>query len=172
MVNYAPQGPYTVPLPQLPRQETLMFRTAAAFVMLAALATACSPREEFRGAVLEETRLAQVQPGRTQAEVTQLLGSPSSTSTFNEAGNTWYYISRGTEAVAFMAPEVVSQRVVAVDFDPGGRVRDVRQYGLKDGEDVPVVSRETPTKGKELSIMEQFLGNIGKFNSGRGPGGR
>jgi outer membrane protein assembly factor BamE (lipoprotein component of BamABCDE complex) len=148
-----------------------MKRHAAALVLVATLAAACAPREEFRGAVLDEGRLSQVQPGKSQAEVTQLLGSPSSTSTFSEAGNTWYYISRATETTAFLAPEVVSQRVVAVDFDRGGRVRDVRQYKMEDGQEVPLVSRETPTKGKELSIMEQFLGNIGKFNSNRQPGG-
>lgn len=149
-----------------------MTRHAAVLALLALLAAGCAPREEFRGAVLDENRLQQVQPGKSQAEVTQLLGSPSSTSTFSEAGNTWYYISRATETTAFLAPEVVSQRVVAVDFDRGGRVRDVRQYKMEDGQEVPIVGRETPTKGKELSIMEQFLGNIGKFNSSRGPGGR
>ncbi len=129
------------------------------------LATACTPRENFRGAVLEESRLAQVAPGKTQGEVTQLLGSPSATSTFADKGNTWYYISRGTEALAFLAEKVVTQRVIAVDFDGSGKVQEVRKFDLKDGEQVAYVERETPSKGKELSIVEQFLGNLGKFNN-------
>lgn len=138
-------------------------------LVLAGLVTvalgACVPRENFRGAVLEETRLVQVVPGKTQGEVTQLLGSPSATSTFADRGNTWYYISRGTEAIAFMAEKVVNQRVVAVDFDGGGRVENVRRYDLKDGEQVAFIDRETPTKGKEMGVIEQFLGNLGRFNT-------
>ncbi len=133
--------------------------------LLAAALGACVPRENFRGAVLDEGRLAQVGPGKSQGEVTQLLGSPSATSTFADRGNTWYYISRGTEALAFLSEKVVNQRVVAVDFDGGGRVENVRKYDLKDGEQVAFVERETPTKGKEMGIVEQFLGNLGRFNN-------
>jgi outer membrane protein assembly factor BamE (lipoprotein component of BamABCDE complex) len=138
-------------------------KMAGTAVLLCVLA-ACAPREEYRGAVLDETRLQEVRPGRTEADVTRLLGSPSSTSTFSERGNTWFYITRNTETMAFFAPEIVSQRVVAVDFGGDGRVREIRQYGMKDGQAVSYVERETPTKSKKLSIIEQFLGNIGKFN--------
>ena len=27
-----------------------------------------------------------------------------------------------------------------------------------------MVDRETPTSGNEMSVLEQFLGNIGRFN--------
>jgi len=134
----------------------------AAVLLLGALA-ACSPRENYRGAILDEKRLEEVTPGKTQAQVTQLLGSPSAQGTFSERGNTWYYIYRHTEALAFLAEKVVDQRVIEVDFDGGGSVREVRQYGLKDGVEVALSSDVTPTKGKELSILEQMLGNVGKF---------
>ena len=125
---------------------------------------ACAAREEFRGHKTDPDQLAQLKAG-TQGpeEVRGLLGSPSSISTFGEAGITWYYIARETSQVAFLAEETVDQRVVAIDFKEG-KVADVRQIGMKDGKPVEPVARVTPTKGKELTVVEQFLGNIGKFN--------
>lgn len=134
-----------------------------AAVLLLAVLGACTPRENYRGAIMDEKRLEEVTPGKTQAQVTQLLGSPSAQGTFSERGNTWYYIYRHTEALAFLREKVVDQRVVEVDFDGGGRVRDVRHYGLKDGVEVALSTDETPTKGREFGFLEQMLGNIGKF---------
>ena len=34
--------------------------------------------------------------------------------------------------------------------------------GLDDGQDVAMSDRETPTRGRELTILEQLLGNVGR----------
>jgi outer membrane protein assembly factor BamE (lipoprotein component of BamABCDE complex) len=141
-----------------------------AIAMVAGLA-ACAPRENYRGAVLDADKVDLVTPGKSQSEVTSILGSPSSSSTFAEKGNTWYYISSETETIAFFAEKTVDQRVLAVDFDGSGRVAEVRRYGMKDGKPIEFASRETPTKGKELGLLEQFLGNLGRFNSNTAKGG-
>ena len=133
----------------------------AAMLLLAA----CAAREEFRGHKTDPDQLAQIKAGsQGPDEVRGLLGSPSSISTFGEAGITWYYIARETSQVAWLAEETVDQRVVAIDFGKDGKVADIRQIGMKDGKAVEPVERVTPTKGKELTVVEQFLGNLGKFN--------
>jgi outer membrane protein assembly factor BamE (lipoprotein component of BamABCDE complex) len=132
----------------------------AAMLLLAA----CAAREEYRGHKTDPDQLAQIKPGaQGPDEVRSLLGSPSSISTFGEAGITWYYIARETSQVAFLPEETVDQRVVAIDFKDG-KVADVRQIGLQEAKAVEPVERVTPTKGKELTVFEQFLGNLGKFN--------
>lgn len=35
-------------------------------------------------------------------------------------------------------------------------------YDLEDGRVVSYASRETPTRGRELNLLEQLLGNIGR----------
>jgi len=97
-----------------------------------------------------------------------MLGSPSTTSTFQQWGVTWYYISKETEAVAFLAPETIDQQVLAISFDKENKVSQIKRYGLKDGKEVAFVGRETPTKGKELTFLEQLFGNFGKFNDSSG----
>ena len=136
---------------------------AAAFLLLL---NACAPREEYRGTSIDEEKLKQVVVGQTtETQVATLLGSPSTTSTFPDWGTTYYYISSETEAVAFLAPEVIDQQVVAIAFDKqSDKVKDIKRYGLKDGKQVAFVERETPTRGKELGVLEQLFGNFGRFN--------
>lgn len=144
------------------RYFSKLFGLAALAVMLAA----CAPRQDFRGAQIDEDRLKEVKVGvSTDAQVAALLGSPSTSSTFDKWGMTWYYISSETEAVAFMAPELLDQQVVAIAFDGNSRVKEVRRYGMKDGRQVQLVDRITPTKGREFGVLEQLFGNLGKFNS-------
>jgi outer membrane protein assembly factor BamE (lipoprotein component of BamABCDE complex) len=145
--------------------------SAAALVL-----TGCSTFIDQRGNLPEEDRLAQIQPGvSTREQVQQILGTPSSTSTFDDT--TWYYISKKTEQWAFLAPDTIDQKVIAIDFDSSNVVRDIRRRGLDDAKEVAMVDRETPTPGKTLGFFEQLFGNLGKFNSQgannatRSPGG-
>jgi len=62
------------------------------------------------------------------------------------------------------------QKVVAINFDETGSVSNVQRLELADGKVVQHVARVTPSPGKELSFLEQLLGNVGKFNRGAGKG--
>lgn len=131
---------------------------------LAALAlVACVPQVSNHGYRLDEAALAQVEPGRTSREqVLQLLGSPSSLTTFD--GSVWYYVGQRTERMSFYQEEVVNQDVVAIAFDDQGTVTSVDRHGLDRAHEISFVDRETPTTGSELTVLEQFIGNIGRFN--------
>ncbi len=144
-------------------------RIATAGLLGLALA-ACAPTVDTRGHMAEDDRLKQIRPGvSTRDDVAALLGTPSSVGTFDPS--TWYYIGQRTEKVAFFRPEVVERRVVVVRFDEAGTVREMNQLGAEDGLAVDVVDRRTPTAGKELGVIEQILGNVGRFSGGnRGPG--
>jgi outer membrane protein assembly factor BamE (lipoprotein component of BamABCDE complex) len=124
---------------------------------------ACTAQVSYHGYRLDEAAFAQVVPGRTSREqVLQLLGSPSSLATFD--GSVWYYVSQRTERMSFYQEEVVNQDVVAIAFDDLGTVTQVDRHGLDRAQEVSLVDRETPTSGSELSVFEQFIGNIGRFN--------
>jgi len=109
--------------------------------------------------------LATVQQGVDSKDaVVSKLGSPSSVAAFDD--DTWIYISKQTENFAFFEPTVVGQDVVAINFDPEGRVEEFRRYTLEDGRLIDPVTRETPTHGRELGILEQLFGNVGRFTAG------
>jgi outer membrane protein assembly factor BamE (lipoprotein component of BamABCDE complex) len=142
----------------------IRFQGSLLAAVLILMLAACAPRQDYRGVTIEEDKLKQIQVGQsTEAQVGALLGSPSTSSTFPDWGVTYYYISSETEAVAFLAPELIDQQVVAIAFDKDGKVKDVKRYGLKDGKQIAFIQRETPTRGKELTFLEQIFGNFGRF---------
>ena len=49
-----------------------------------------------------------------------------------------------------------------ITFDDAGNVAGVRTLGLEDGQEVAMNRNETPTRGRELTIIEQLLGNVGR----------
>lgn len=123
----------------------------------------CAPQVSTHGYRLDEAALAQVEPGRTsQDQVLQLLGSPSSLSTFGDP--VWYYVTQRTERMSFYQTEVVGQDVITIAFDDLGIVNGIERVGLEQAQEVALVDRETPTAGSELNMFEQFVGNIGRFN--------
>jgi len=138
-------------------------RTAALALLALPLLAACAPEISNHGYYLDEAALAQLDPGRTtQDGALQLLGSPSAVAMFDD--KVWYYVSQRRERMSFYQEEVVDQKVVTVSFDEQGVVRDVARQDLADAFEVSLVDRETPTSGNELGILEQFLGNLGRFN--------
>ncbi len=125
---------------------------------------ACATTVDHRGYVPDQETIERVRAGVDDRDsVTQMLGSPSSVATFDD--RTWYYVSKRTERVAFFNEKVVDQRVLAVAFDEEGVVSEIRQYTLEDGRIIDPVTRETPTLGRELNLLEQLFGNIGRFNN-------
>lgn len=145
-------------------------RPIGVLLLLAALATVavgCSPTVRTHGNRLDEAAIAQIQPGATsRAEVERLLGSPSSLSTFDDSA--WYYVSQRTETRSFYQSNVVGQDVVAIEFDERGVVQSVDRHGMEQARAIDPVSRTTRTAGNELTVLEQFIGNLGRFNLPQG----
>lgn len=97
----------------------------------------------------------------TKSTVLARLGSPSTTSAFEP--NVWYYVAQTTEKYTYHRPQVSQRSVTLVAFDPASeKVTEVRTLALGDGKQVALNDRETPTRGRELTILEQLLGNVGR----------
>jgi outer membrane protein assembly factor BamE (lipoprotein component of BamABCDE complex) len=155
-------------------QPTLLRRSASLVFSLlgAALISGCAASVEQRGHLPNPEKIADIHPGTTtKEEVIKVLGTPSSVSVFND-DKSWYYISRRTAQTAFFDPDVIDQQVYIVNFDDQGVVKAVDHKVLQDGREITPVARATPAPGRELSFLEQLIGNLGKFNgSGTRTGG-
>ena len=141
-------------------------RGVFAAVLLALLVGGCFTNTYQRGYIFDEASLEQVPIGASQDQVLLVLGTPSTVATVS--GEAFYYISQKSQKTAFLQPEVVDQRVLAVYFDPERRVTRIANYGLKDGKVFDFISRTTPTGGEELSFLTQIFKGL-NFNpfSGR-----
>ena len=156
---------------------SLARNTALAAAALLAL-TACAPIASVHGFQALDVKPAELKVGEdTKSTVLERLGSPSTVSTFDP--NLWFYMSQSLSHKAFFKPKVVEREVVAVAFDEGEKVKTINTYTLADGRVIAFNGRETPTRGRELTIIEQLLGNVGRVGSvlgqrdeDRDPGGR
>lgn len=132
------------------------------------LTTGCITKTNTGGYVNDIDFKEEVAIGMTtRDQVAERLGSPSAQSTFGP--ETWYYISNKQETVAFFESEITDQRITSVEFDQNGVVSGIKKLSRKDALEFDSVSRVTPTEGRSMTIVEQLLGNVGRFNSPGGP---
>ncbi len=135
---------------------------------LALLVGACSTTVENHGHRLDEERVAQIRPGASsRGDVASLLGTPSTLASFDD--RTWYYVGRRVEEQNFFDRGLEAQDVVRVRFDGFGVVETVDRFELADAHAVEPVDDKTPTGGNELNVVQQFIGNIGRFNTADTP---
>ena len=123
---------------------------------------ACAERLDTRGNLLDPDRVMEIKPGeQTREEVAEILGSPSSITPFGS--DTWYYISKRTATFAFFEPKVTERQVLVVKFSKDGKVASVDSKGLDQSRVINPVERKTPTHGNKMTILEQMIGNLGRF---------
>lgn len=140
--------------------KKLGLRFLAAALATTTLLASCGPPPRQHGYVLAENALDQVPVGSSREQVLLVLGTPSTTSTL--AGDTFYYISQTIDENPFFGREITEQRVVAVYFDDKGAVRQIANYGLKDGKVFDFIERKTRTGGADLNLVSQILGAVGR----------
>lgn len=137
-------------------------RLTAVAAALAAATAACAPVQTYSGFRMDRNNeeIPEPQVGvDTRDTVVARFGSPSTTAVFDQTA--WYYLSAVQERVAFYTPRITRREVMVVRFS-GDTVSAVERYGLERGRVVSYDDDVTPTRGRELSIMEQLLGNIGR----------
>lgn len=138
------------------------FFLCAGVAASALLVSACNPSLRAHGYRYTQGEVPEFTVGEdNQSTVLAALGNPSTIGTFEE--DTWYYISATREYLAYLRPDTRDRRILAMTFDESGTLASLDEYGLADGRVVNFVDRETPTRGRELTMLEQLLGNVGRL---------
>ena len=137
-------------------------RLSMAAIAVLSAAAACAPVQTYNGFRSDRNNqeIPDPQVGvDTRSTVQQRFGSPSTTAVFDQTA--WYYVSSVQERVAFYTPRITDRDVMVVRFD-GDTVAAVEKYGVERGRIVSYDDEVTPTRGRELSVLEQLLGTIGQ----------
>ncbi len=138
-----------------------MRRFFIASVALMAL-SACQATRSVQGYVPDQVQPATIEPGvDTRSTVLARLGSPSTTSIFDDG--LWVYMTSTRETLSYHRPKTIARNVVAIKFDDADQVDEVLTYDIEAGRVIDYVSRETPTRGRELGVLEQLFGTIGRL---------
>ncbi|HWA00686.1 MAG TPA: outer membrane protein assembly factor BamE [Caulobacterales bacterium] len=142
--------------------RNLLRLSAAALLIATAGASACAPVRSYSG-FRPDYNNAQIPTPEvgvdTKDTVQQRFGTPSTQAVLDQTA--WYYISENQERVAFYTPHITGRRVMVVKFDAENKVSAVESYGIERGRIIAYNHDATPTRGRELGILEQLFGNIG-----------
>jgi outer membrane protein assembly factor BamE (lipoprotein component of BamABCDE complex) len=122
---------------------------------------ACTATVYHQGFQVVDQRPADVKVGEdTRSTVLQKLGSPTVMSTFDK--DIWFYISQLRSQTSFYTPKTIARSVTAISFDHDTQqVKAVDNFTLKDGRVIAFNAHETPTRGREMTVLEQLIGSIG-----------
>lgn len=146
--------------------KTITLARIALIASTAVMVASCAKDIDARGNLPPPDAISRLAPGeQTRQDVQNLLGTPATTSVFDN--ETWYYISSQTTQYAFYPTEELERQVYVVEFDPRGILKEVRQLDVNSGREIQIATRETVTKGREYSLIEQLIGNLGRFNAGK-----
>ena len=129
----------------------------------------------YRGQTVTQDELKQLVPGTTtEADVTALLGTPTSRGLFD--ANRWAYMGQITQAQIGRFPGVRGQDVVVLTFNDQGVLEKVEQLNRKEAVQVSMAGGATPSPGGSASFFQQLIGNVGRYtpaplpNAGAGGG--
>ena len=124
--------------------------------------SACTPTVAQRGNMLENHQIEQVVIGvHSRTDILRILGSPTTTAPFDD--KIWYYIGQETQKKGILDPAVTQERIFVVRFNDQGTVIAM-QESEDDRINVPVTRDKTETHGNDITVLQEFLGNIGRFN--------
>lgn len=134
------------------------------FIILILLNFSACSKEVKTGYVIDPIKLESIKVGKSKiADVEKILGSPSFVSTANDYE--WYYVGSNLKQKAIKKPSVIKNEILTVRFDKKGVVSYVsEQDTTAKSRDIKFVQEYTKTEGNDVNALEQFLGNIGKYN--------
>lgn len=120
----------------------------------------CSSRIDHRGKLPNMTEVAKIKAGYdTKEDVLRMLGSPSSTTLFDE--NTWIYYYKVTESLSFFEPKSLEQKLITIRFDVADKVKEVSIKTTPE-EEINPSTEITPSVGHERPLLHQIFGNFGR----------
>jgi outer membrane protein assembly factor BamE (lipoprotein component of BamABCDE complex) len=126
--------------------------------------TGCTPVINQRGYLPDIDAEASISVGNdTKTSIEDKLGDPSLQATFNN--DAWYYVSSVEKQVAFFTPTIENRKILAIYFDKDGKVLDMKHFALEDGHIVAFETKTTPSRGRELTFLQQL------FNATPNPSG-
>lgn len=144
------------------KMKNFKYATFSVLMASALSVAACTPTVNVRGNIVKDYQLAEVVPGQdSRSDVLKKLGSPTTKATFDDS--IWYYMGQETEKKGILDPKVVEERIIKVSFNDDGTVESIEDVN-NNRVDIPIDRDKTPTSGNEITVMQQLLGNLGRFN--------
>lgn len=115
------------------------------------------------GTLITEDEMNQVSKSATsKAQVEEKFGTPNVIPDYSK--DNWYYVHRSMTKRAFFNPLIESQRIVRFSFIDD-KLMEMEAFENKHNGEIKVLEEYIRTRGTELNPIQEYIGNIGRFNS-------
>ena len=140
------------------------FKKGFVFSLGLCLLTSCSVEIEEHGKRIGKDLLDKIVPGSTQKQqVLSILGAPSTETDFGNKA--WFYVASNNRKTALFGDKLLSRSIIKIMFNDKNTVTKITTLTEKDQNTVEHNQEKTPTAGQEIGILQQLLGNVGRFNT-------
>ena len=122
---------------------------------------------ENHGQIYEENiDFQELQVGKTtKKEIVELLGSPSTTSNFDDE-QTWIYVSSEFKKFVFLDGSNTNQKILILSFNQT-TLENKELLSKKDINDIKNEETITDSRGKKISWIKEFFTNLNPDPYGR-----
>ena len=132
--------------------------------VFASLLVSCTQPIEIHGNRISLKAFDIIKPGKTtEQQVLEQLGKPIITQDYGP--KSWIYVESKSQDTVLSGKKFLDRTIVKISFSKKGIATsiDVIPY---DKEYYPkLATRKTPTAGQEITVLQQLIGNFGRFEN-------
>ena len=132
------------------------FKIILCFFLLLFLCN-CQPRITNHGNFFNKENINYIKKSKlNKAEIIEIFGTPSTTSTFSN--NVWYYMSQVQSARAYFKVKNISNKVLKITFDKSNFVKKYSIITEKDSYDI-IISQEKTVSSlqNDNTLIQEFF---------------
>ena len=133
-------------------------------LVVAGLLTSCAQPIEIHGNRISLRSIEAIEPGKTtEKQVLEQLGKPVITQDYGS--KIWIYVKSKSQKTVLSGRNFLDRTVVRVSFNKKGIATsvDIIPYDKKLNPEIS--TRKTPTAGQEITVLQQLIGNFGRFEN-------
>ena len=132
---------------------------------LAIFLTACIKEPADYGYNFSQQNIGAIKDGMSKYRVRQILGSPSVISdvTKDSGRENWHYITSQVGDGILKDNQIKNSKIFTIEFTDDL----ISKVNLQESEpkEIKIATESTKSEGKNFTLIEQFIGNLGKFNT-------
>ena len=136
----------------------------SALLVVASLVNGCAQPVELHGNRINTKSLKEIIPGTsTEKDVLKILGNPVIKQEYG--AQNWIYIRSKSQKTVFSGKKFSERVVVRISFNQKGIATSVKMIPNDQHLSIDFAKRKTPTAGQEITILQQLIGNFGRFEN-------
>ena len=136
----------------------------SAILVVASLVNGCAQPVELHGNRINTKSLKEIIPGTsTEKDVLKILGTPVIKQEYG--AQNWIYIRSKSQKTVFSGKKFLERVVVRISFNQKGIASSVEMIPNDPHLSIDFAKRKTTTAGQEITILQQLIGNFGRFEN-------